>query len=362
MISSSSATARARGQLVADFLAGAWRAKQTPPDISSSDLEQVAALLYDSGGTGLAWWRIHESDLSNSACGELLHQGYRLQALQTPINEDRVLTAYRLLRGEGIEPILIKGWAAARFYPHRTLRSYGDVDLLVGRTQFAGARELLDRDKGATWWVDLHSGLQELDDRSTDELFERSQVVILKDQEIRVLSDEDHLALLSLHLFKHGAWRPAWLCDIGALSEAGTSNFDWQTCLGSNKHHSSWIAAGIALAQQLLGANLDQAPVSIKQKQLPEWLVDAVLQQWGNLFQAEHLPVRPQRLMSHSLKSPGTIFKDIRARWPDPIVATFNLRGAPNNFPRLPYQLRAFTAQAGRYLIEHARRRAARAV
>src|SRR2546421_584382 len=266
----SPSTARLRGQLIADFLAGSWRENQKAPDISLSDLEQLAGLLYNSGGTGLAWWRIHESDLRASSCGELLHQGYRLQALQTPINEDRIVRAFRLLRGAGVEPILVKGWATARLYPHRTLRSYGDVDLLVGRTHFAGARELLDRDKSATWWVDLHNGLTELDDRSTDELF--------------------------------------------------------------------------------------------KQKQLPEWLVDTVLKQWGNLFQADHLPVRPQRLMAHSLKSPGTILKDICARWPDPIVATFNLRGGPNNFPRLPYQLGAFASQAGRYLIDRAIRRGEQAV
>ena len=358
----SPSTARLRGQLIADFLAGSWRENQKAPDISLSDLEQVAGLLYNSGGTGLAWWRIHESDLRASSCGELLHQGYRLQALQTPINEDRIVRAFRLLRGAGVEPILVKGWAAARLYPHRTLRSYGDVDLLVGRTHFAGARELLDRDKSATWWVDLHNGLTELDDRSTDELFKRSQVVILGDEEIRVLSDEDHLALLSIHLFKHGAWRPSWLCDIGALSESATAAFDWQTCLGSDKHHSAWIAAAIVLARQLLGANLDHTPVGFKQKQLPEWLVDTVLKQWGNLFQADHLPVRPQRLMAHSLKSPGTILKNICARWPDPIVATFNLRGGPNNFPRLPYQLGAFASQAGRYLIDHAIRRGEQAV
>ena len=354
MSSSSSSTARARGQLIADFLAGSWREKQDVPAISLGDLEQVAGLLYNSGGTGLAWWRIHESHLKTSACGELLHQGYRLQALQTPINEDRIVTAFRLLRGAGVEPILVKGWAAARFYPHRTLRSYGDVDLLVRRADYAGARRLLDRDKAATWWVDLHNDLSELVDRSTDELFERSQLAMLKDEQIRVLSAADHLALLSIHLFKHGAWRPSWLCDIGALSESVTANFDWDTCLGSNQQRSAWIAAAIVLAHQLLDANLELAPASLKQKQLPEWLTAAVLKQWGNLFQAAHLPVRPQPLMANSLRSPATIFKAFCARWPDPIVATFDLRGEPNSLPRLPYQVGSFAAQATRYLIDHA--------
>ena len=67
-------TSRSQGQLVADFLAGSWRASQARVDFSVSDLEQVTTLLYNSGGTGLAWWRIHESDLKTTQCGELLHQ------------------------------------------------------------------------------------------------------------------------------------------------------------------------------------------------------------------------------------------------------------------------------------------------
>jgi hypothetical protein len=86
---------RAQGQLVADFLDGSWRDIQAPLEISRAELEQITALLYNSGGTGLAWWRIHESDLKTSPGGELLHQGYRLQALQTPIMEQRLPVAER---------------------------------------------------------------------------------------------------------------------------------------------------------------------------------------------------------------------------------------------------------------------------
>ncbi len=346
-----SSTSRPQGQLVADFLAGSWRDRQAALDISPADLEKVTSLLYNSGGTGLAWWRIHESDLRTSSCGELLHQGYRLQALQSAISEERLITAFGLLRDAGIEPILVKGWAAARFYAHRMLRAYGDVDLVVHPTEYSAARDALKQTEAGTWWVDLHQGSSELGDRSTDQLFKRSHLVAHKGLQIRVLSDEDHLALLAIHLFKHGAWRPSWLCDIAALIESVPPTFDWKICVGSNKRRAAWIAVAIALAHQLLEANLDKTPLALQERQLPEWLVDAVLKQWGNLFQADHLPVRPQRLMAYSLRSPRTLFKEICARWPDPIVATFNLRGGPNNIPRLPYQLGAFAAGAGRYLF-----------
>ena len=47
------------------------------------ELELLTDLLYNSGSAGLAWWRIHQSELANTTPGELLHQGYRLQALQS---------------------------------------------------------------------------------------------------------------------------------------------------------------------------------------------------------------------------------------------------------------------------------------
>jgi hypothetical protein len=355
-----SSTHRLQGQLVANFLAGSWRAKPAPLDDSLSDLERITTLLYNSGSTGLAWWRIRESNLKTSPCGEVLHQGYRLQALQTPINEERIVTAYRLLRDAGVEPILIKGWSAARFYPHRTLRPYGDIDLVVRPPEYAAAREVLKRDEAATWWVDLHQGPSEIDDRSPDELFERSQIVMLKDVQVRVLADEDQLALLAIHLFKHGAWRPTWLCDIAAMVEAIPAGFDGNICFGSNKRRARWIASAIALAHELLGANIDKVPSSGEAKILPAWLIDAVLKQWGNLFQTDHLPVEPRPLMADSLRHPRTLLREIRERWPDPIVATFNLSGQINNLPRLPYQLGAFAVGAGRYVIDHLGRGVAR--
>ena len=321
--------------------------------MSLSDLERATTLLYNSGGAGLAWWRIHESDLKTTPCGELLHQGYRLQALQSPINEERIVRAFRLLRDAAVEPILVKGWATAQFYPHLTLRPYGDIDLVVRPEEYRAAREVLKRAEARTWWVDLHKGLSELDDRAVNGVFERSHTITLKDVQIRVLSDEDHLALLAIHLFKHGAWRPSWLCDIAAMVEALPEGFDSNICFGSNKRRAAWIASAIALAHKLLGANVDRMPLRRQAKDLPLWLVRAVLEQWGNLFQPDHLPVQPRPLLAYSLQNPRTLLKEIRERWPDPIVATFNLRGQFNNFPRLPYQLGAFAAGAGRYLIDH---------
>jgi hypothetical protein len=351
-----SSTAKSRGQLVADFLAGSWRVEQSPAVVSPPDLDLLSNLLYNSGSAGLAWWRIHQSDLATTKPGELLHQGYRLQALQSAIQEERLGVAFGLLRDASIEPKVFKGWAVARLYAHRTLRPNGDIDLVVRASDYAAAREVLSRSETPTWWIDLHNRLIELDDRPVDDLFKRSRIATHKDVQVRILSDEDHLALLAMHFFKHAAWRPSGLCDIAAMVESLSEDFDWDLCLGSGKSRRAWIASALGLAHQLLGANIDKAPEVLLSHKLPRWLLDAVLNQWGSLLPADHsLPGQPRPLFLYSLRDPRTIFRELRQRWPDPIIATFTLRGQPNNWPRLPYQLGAFVARAGQYLFDHLR-------
>src|SRR2546429_7543002 len=187
-----SSNRRRRGQSIADFLAGAWRNRQAMLDTSPAELELIATMLYDSGAAGLAWWRIRDSALKSTSTGDILHQAYRLQALQSAIREERTIAAFRLLRGAGIEPILIKGWAIARFYPHPTLRAYGDIDVFVNPAEYSAARQALDQTEAGSWWVDLHSHLSELGNRPWEELFSRSRIENLRETRVRVLCPEDN--------------------------------------------------------------------------------------------------------------------------------------------------------------------------
>ena len=342
---------RRRGQSIADFLAGAWRDRQAMLDVSPAELELIAAMLYDSGAAGLAWWRIRDSALKLTSTGDILHQAYGLQALQSAIREERTIAAFRLLRGAGIEPILIKGWAIARFYPHPTLRAYGDIDVFVNPAEYSAARQALDQTESGSWWVDLHSQLSELRNHPWEELFARSGTANLQGTRVRVLCPEDNLALLAIHFFKHGAWRPSWLCDIALMIESLPPRFDWNLCFGSNQRQASWIASSIVLAHRLLGAQIDAVPLSAQAREIPDWLIDATLKQWGNLHSRDHLPVQPRPLFAHSLQSPRTLLKEVRERWPDPITATFNLNGRVISSPRLPYQIGAFALQTGQYLL-----------
>ena len=225
-----------RGSLVSAILTGSWRPTLNQSlDVSEKELDAVTPLLYGSGGAALGWWQVRQTELKTTPSAEVLHQAYRLQVLQSAIHEEKIKTVFRLLRESSIEPILVKGWAAASLYPERALRPYGDIDLCVRPADYKTATTILAGPEATGCWVDLHNGFSELKDRAVDQLFERSRLVALDGEHVRVLSGEDHLGLLAIHFLKHGAWRPLWLCDIGAAIESLPTSFDWDTCLGRDK-------------------------------------------------------------------------------------------------------------------------------
>jgi Uncharacterised nucleotidyltransferase len=353
-----------RGRLVAGVLAGVWRERAAATDFSEADLSVVAPLLYESGGAGLLWWRLRESPLATSSMGRQLHEAYRLLRLAARVHEREIEYIFSLLRSAGIEPVLVKGWAIGRFYPDLALRPYGDIDLCVRPDQLAKAeRALRSLESIEGHYVDLHSGFAKLTSEKWDELFERSQLVSLKDEKIRVLSDEDHLRVLCLHLLRSGAWRPLWLCDVAVALESRAANFDWDRCLGRDRRIADWVACTIGLARQLLGAEREAGSgkrevASGKRKAgsgkreaasrevsrfplppaLPRWLVPAVLRQWGRCANP-HAAAMALPALLDQFNRPRELLRELHERWDQPVRATVALRGRFNNWPRWPYQL-----------------------
>ncbi len=341
-----------RGLTVTAILAGCWR---SPPldhlEISELELDEVTPLLYGSGAGALGWWRVRHTELKATSSAQVLHQAYRLQTLQSAIHEGKIKTVFRLLRASSIEPILVKGWAAASLYPERALRPYGDIDLCVRPSDYKTAAALLAGPEATGCWVDLHNAFSELKERTFDQLFERSRLVGLDNNYVRVLSAEDHLALLAVHLLKHGAWRPLWLCDIGAAVESLPPNFSWDVCLGRKKRRADWIVSAIGLANRLLGARIDHLPIAGEAKQLPKWLVAAVLKQWQNPYAIDQPPMRHPAPMANYLRHPSGLLNGLRQRWPDPILATISVNGKLNNMPRLPYQIVNCISRVARLIV-----------
>ena len=70
-----------------------------------------------------------------------------------------LLQAVKMLREHDIEPVLLKGFSLAQYYPNPNLRQFGDVDLFVGLEKFHEACDVLRSLPGSyNWGVVLDSG------------------------------------------------------------------------------------------------------------------------------------------------------------------------------------------------------------
>jgi hypothetical protein len=329
------------GRVVANFLAGSWRALPPDPNISSEELKLIAPLLLQSGAAGLAWWRIRDSRLNECEPALQLRSAYQLHSLQAAIHRTEIEEVILLLNSAGVEPVLVKGWAVARLYPEEGLRPYGDIDLCFLPDQYLKAVAVLKSPDAAKYSVDVHEGFAKLDDLSVDELMASSEPARLGAAKFRLLGGEDQLRILCTHLLRHSAWRPMWLCDIAAAAESRPASFDWQRCLGSNEREADWVACAIGLAHQLLEARVDDTPAAQRAKRLPRWLIPDVMKNWDQPFPELYPPLSYLALppMTTYLRHPAGVLKALRTRWPDPIEATIRLRGPFNEMPRLPFQI-----------------------
>jgi hypothetical protein len=290
------------------------------------------------------------SAVDGSPVGEQLRDAYRLHTLQAAVHERELAEVVQALEAAGIDALIVKGWTAARLYAEPGLRPYGDIDVCVGPGQQRDARKAL-AEAVPSIDVDLHSGLAVnsrmiADLPSFETAWGRASRARLEDTEIRVLAPEDHLALLCVHLLTHGAWRPLWLCDVAAVLESLSDEFDWDLCLGRSPRLATWVGATVALAERLLGAETNHAPPT--RDRPPRWLEPAVLKQWGS--PPTHYPGNLIALSTSAYFRPSRAVRTIRAHWVDPVTASMLPGSSFNGMPRLPFQLRFVAWKATRFL------------
>lgn len=321
--------------MIATALAGCWRRDPPPLNISADEFDRIALPLLGSGAAALAWRKLRASALRDTTAASGFRDAHRYFVVEMAAQEQQIASVFTLLRSAGIEPIIVKGWAVARLYPERGLRPATDIDLVVRPEQFAAAAAMLETLTCAPYWVDLHRGLNHRDDRALDELYARSQLVRLGDVDVRVLAPEDHLRVLAVHFLAHGGWRPLWLCDIAVALEARARDLDWDLCLGKGQR-ADWVACALGIAQQLLGAQVDDTPAATRARNLPRWLIPAVLEAWERPSPDEQRTTEP---FINSLRHPLRLPRALRERWPNPILATVLTHSPFNNVPRLFCQL-----------------------
>jgi hypothetical protein len=325
----------ALGGAVAAILAGSWR---PDPEAASFDRETLAAitpLLIRSGAAALAWRRVAPAADDAPEALELKRQAL-VQRVHARTLERDLEEIVGTLRAGGVEPVVVKGWAAARLYPERGSRPYGDVDLFVRPAERARAEETLEH--AGRIDVDFdHEEANGTGAHAIDRLFERSCEVPLGAVRVRVLCPEDHVRLVCHHAMRSYLWRPLWLCDAAVAIESRPRGFDWDLCLGGDRRAADWVAHTIGLACVLLGVSPDGLPIPRGARRPPRWLVRSVLDLWGAGLEKNHDPTtRSTTPMRELLSNRSALIAGLRERWPTPLETVIDAgRPIPRNGGRL---------------------------
>ncbi len=283
-----------RGRLAAELLRGIWR-----EDVSSSDVEIDDVLrrtLAQTGGLGLAARRLI-THVDPVAIDARATQWW--QAREAAAQGRAVVDAVATLRSAGIEPVLLKGLAAARHYPIAGARPSGDVDLLVSPgcllTSIDVLRDLGYHRKGGGTRssgepfvtlvgpdavIDLQTGLWPLDQGEARRALSADASFCLEGVPIRVPPTEVEIRLFAVHAVKHGFLRPIWSCDVAAAIER-SPDVPWDVVLAGPWRVRSWIVGAVGVAERLLGMRV---PAEVRKhcQGSGAWLEPLVLACWGN--------------------------------------------------------------------------------
>ena len=266
---------------------------------------------------------------------------HKFYVLRKRLAEDLILRAFCGLRREGIEPILIKGWAAARNYPESKPRFFGDTDLAVANSDYEKAREVIEAAGQDIAGVDLHRELRHLDSLDWEQLFSRSEMVALDGEDIRILSAEDHLRVLCVHWLIDGGERRDRLWDIFYAVRNRPEQFDWERCLNVvSETRRYWVIAAVGIAHKYLDLELEGIPFAEEARNLPLWITKCLEREWERNVEL--------RSIASQLKYPRNFMRQLRKRVPpNPIQATIKCEGDLRSRIRIGYQIRDM---AGRLL------------
>jgi putative nucleotidyltransferase-like protein len=257
---------------------------------------------------------------------------YRWNLLQVRTQQVKALRAVTLLRNNGIEPILIKGVAAGRYYPEDDLRDCIDVDLAVAAEDYDRALEIARSDAADGFAIDLHCELRHLDTVEWKDLLQNSIELEFTGGSVRVLRPEDHLRVLCVHWLTDGGVNQDRLRDIYYTVENREPDFDWSRFLDPvSKRRKRWLTCTIGLAHRFLGLEVDDTPVAESAGDLPLWLIKTVEREWAS-------DTKPWPLEA-SMYDPAMLLSQVKRRMrPNPIWATVQMEGSFDARTRVFYQ------------------------
>ncbi len=255
------------------------------------------------------------------------------------VKEKQLVEIFQFFRKNEIEPILIKGRAAAEFYPLKFHRQSTDLDLCIAPDKYYRAKKLLTGGSFNFGLVDLHEGLRSHDTLDWENLFNNSVFLDIDNYKVRVLSPEDHLRVLCVHWLTDGGEYKNKLFDIYWLIKNRGKSFDWNRCLNSvNENRRRWIICVIGIVHKYLNLKIDDLPFADEAGKLPRWLTETLEKEWRSEIRIK--PIEPP------YNSPKILFQQIIKRFPpNPITSTIMCEGSFDNRTRFFYQMRNLYAR-----------------
>ena len=256
----------------------------------SVDWARLLVLAQEHGVLGHLAVRSRELDdpLVPAEIRQTLLDGHRAQVFSMLRMSAELFRLLEIFKTNDIPAIVVKGPVLAmQAYGDPTLRSYGDLDLLVRQRDIRRATEVLlgrgyqaavplsaiDGGKipgqylfskpDAKLMVELHNDftLRYFPRRlPLEEFFERRIFVRLDTHESPALAVEDELVFICIHGAKHLWERLLWIADVAALVTR-QSGIDWQETKKTAKKVGAerMLHTGLRVASDLLHASLPDA-------------------------------------------------------------------------------------------------------
>ena len=256
----------------------------------------------------------------------------KIRLINYKVYETELAKLFKRLEAARFEPILIKGWAAAQYYPQPWNRNPGDIDL-VFRPEVVDRVEVDLADHNDLHGVDIHSGLRHLDTVNLEDLYRNCVWMNCAGTPVRVLRVEDHLRVLCVHWMNDGGANKEKLWDLYFAIDRFRETFDWGRCLDVvSSTRRGWIKSLIVLTCDYLGLEIENLPFAGELKKSPAWFKSAVEKEWRSEVKLNSLHL--------FLNNKNQLIKQILKRIPpNPLQATVEMERDIKSEMRLHFQL-----------------------
>lgn len=271
-----------------------------------------------------------------------------------------LLQSVKMLRDKGIDPVLLKGFSLAQYYPNPNLRQFGDIDLFVGLEKFHEACGVLRSLPGSYNWgvildsgrhfniefgdysIEIHRVSSEIIDEKKNAiylemerqgLFVHSREVELEGGRFRIPSMEFMVFFTFFHAWDHFlttgvGWRQ--LCDVAVTLHAYYGQLDTEQLrhdLKTLRLMRPWQTFGYLIVHQLGLPEAEMPFYEAKMRRKASLLYDRVMEE-GNFQRKRSFKDRkPKRYVFRKIHTVSCIFLDFwHTFWIFPGIALNELR------------------------------------